>query len=155
LEQQELFEEPPFVVVAGTNNPWVRRRKIKLAELVNEPWTWPSAGTAFEVRVVEAFRASGLTPPHATVYADVINMRMKLAASGRFLAVVPSYIMRFPAGHLPVKILPVKLPTTHRQLAVITLKNRTLSPPAQRFIDCTREAMKPPSARPGRLQHPA
>ena len=30
-----------FVVVAGAQNPWVRRRKIELAELVNESWVLP------------------------------------------------------------------------------------------------------------------
>ena len=29
-------------------NPWARRRKIKLAELVNEPWTWPEVGTVID-----------------------------------------------------------------------------------------------------------
>src|SRR5262245_53520536 len=53
---QEVLVEEPLVVVAGANNPWARRRKIKLAELLNEPWTWPAAGTTFDVRVVEAFR---------------------------------------------------------------------------------------------------
>src|SRR2546421_9993858 len=35
-----LFDEP-CVVAAGAKNPWVRRRRIALAELVNEPWTLP------------------------------------------------------------------------------------------------------------------
>jgi DNA-binding transcriptional LysR family regulator len=141
MHQDVLFEER-LVVVAGMDSQWVRRRKIKLGELVNEPWTWPTAGTAFDARVVEAFRASGLKPPRATVYADAINMRTRLAANGRFLAVVPAYIMRFPAKHVSLKVLPVELPTTHRQIGIITLKNRMLSPLAQLFIDCARDIAK-------------
>jgi hypothetical protein len=34
------------------------------------------------------------------------------------------------------------LPTTRTPVAVITLKNRTLSPVAQVFIDCAREIVK-------------
>ena len=71
-----LFEEP-LVVVASTANPWVRRRRIKLAELVNEPWTWSGPGTMFDTLVVDAFRVSGLEPPRATVYAEAINMRIR------------------------------------------------------------------------------
>src|SRR4051812_45030887 len=41
----ELLFEDPLVVVAGTENPWAHRRKIKLAELVNEPWMWPLPGS--------------------------------------------------------------------------------------------------------------
>src|SRR5438067_2385133 len=56
VHQEVLFEDR-LVVVAGMENPWVRRRRIRLAELVNEPWTWPSAGTMLDDLVVEAFRA--------------------------------------------------------------------------------------------------
>ncbi len=112
----EVLLEVPLVVVAGVDNPWARRRKIALAELVNEPWTWPP-GTAVDTRIIEAFRASGLEPPRPTVYAEAINMRTRLAANGRFLAVVPAYIMRFPGKYPSLKVLPVELPddaTTER-----------------------------------------
>src|SRR5215468_4222682 len=138
----EVLYEEPLAVVAGVDNPWVRRRKIKLAELVNEHWTWPSPGTVYDTLVVEAFRASGLKPPNATVYADPINMRIKLAATGRFLAVVPSGILRFPTKHPSLKVLPVELPTAHQQIGIIRLKNRTLSPLAQLFIEHTRAVAK-------------
>jgi DNA-binding transcriptional LysR family regulator len=142
LNQDILFEEP-LVIVAGTNNRWARRRNIKLAELVNEPWTWPAAGTVFDTRVIEAFRASGLEAPRPRVYAEAIGMRTKLAAGGRFLAVVPAYIFKFPAQHPSIKVLPVELPVTHRPSAIVTLKNHTLSPLAQRVIECAREVAKP------------
>jgi DNA-binding transcriptional LysR family regulator len=142
VKEEMLFEEP-LAVVAGAENPWSRRRKIKLAELVNEPWTWPPPGTMFDSLVVEAFHASGLEPPRATVYADAVNMRTGLAATGRFLAVVPASMMKFSAKYTLIKILPVELPTTQRQIGIITLKNRTLSPLAQLFIDCAREIAKP------------
>lgn len=139
----EVLAEEPFVVVAGLDNPWTRRRRIKLAELVNEPWTWPTSGTTFDSLVAEAFRASGLEPPRATVYAEAINMRTKLAANGRFLAIVPAYIMRFPTKHVSLKVLPVELPTMRRQTGIITLKNRALSPLAQLFIECARDFAGP------------
>jgi DNA-binding transcriptional LysR family regulator len=144
MNQDVLFEvEAPFVVVASTENPWAGRRKIELAELVHEPWTWPAPGTAFDSLVVEAFRANGLKPPRATVYADAINLRSRLAANGRFLAVVPAFVMKSPGKNASLKVLPVELPTTRRQIGIITLKNRTPSPLAQLFIKCAREIAKP------------
>jgi DNA-binding transcriptional LysR family regulator len=143
MEQEVLFEEP-LVVVAGIKNHWARRRKIKLAELVNEPWTWPSPGSIVDLLVVAAFRARGLEAPRATVYADSFNMRTKLAATGPFLAVVHASILKFPAKDPSIKLLPVELPTTtHGQIGIMTLKNRTLSPLAQLFIECAREVVKP------------
>jgi DNA-binding transcriptional LysR family regulator len=142
FEQEVLFEEP-LAVVAGLKNRWAHRRRIKLAELMNEPWTWPSPGNIVDSLVVEAFRARGLEAPRATVHADSFNMRISLAATGRFLAVVPASMLRFSDKVASIKLLPVELPTTHRQIGILTLKNRTLSPLAQLFIECTREITKP------------
>jgi DNA-binding transcriptional LysR family regulator len=139
----EILYEEPLVVVAGLENPWIRRSRIKLTELIHESWTWPAAGTAFDSLVTEAFRAEGLVPPRATIYVDAYSLRIRLAATGRFLAIIPASIMRVPGIHASVKILPVSLPTTRRQIGIITLKNRTLSPLAQRFIDCARDLAKP------------
>ncbi len=40
VEFEFLFDDS-YVVVAGAQNPWVRRRRIELADLVNEPWALP------------------------------------------------------------------------------------------------------------------
>jgi DNA-binding transcriptional LysR family regulator len=143
----ELLYDEPLVVVAGANNPWVRRRKLDLAELVNEPWTWPSPGSGFDSLVIEAFRVSGLKPPRPAVYTHAVNMRISLAATGPFLAVVPAGIMRLPSKYPSIRILPVELPTTRRQIGLVTLKNRSLSPMAQIFIDCARDIAKPLNGR--------
>jgi DNA-binding transcriptional LysR family regulator len=42
-----------------------------------------------------------------------------------------------------VKALPVDLPSQHRNVAIVTLKGRSLNPVAQLFIECAREVAKP------------
>ena len=37
----EAIYDEPHVVVAGEKNLWARRRKVALADLMNEPWTLP------------------------------------------------------------------------------------------------------------------
>jgi DNA-binding transcriptional LysR family regulator len=138
---EPLFEEP-LIVVAGVDNPWTRRRKIKLSELVNERWTWPPEGSFFDTLVVEAFRACGLNPPQPAVYTHAFSLRLSMAATGPFLAVVPAAIMSDPDKYPSVRTLAVELPTTHRQVGIVTLKNRTISPLAQKFIECAREIAK-------------
>src|SRR5690348_9650203 len=76
IDQDFLFEDP-LVVVASVKSPWARRSKIRLAELVNEPWTWAARGTFVDLLVLKAFRAEGLAPPRATVLCDGISMRAK------------------------------------------------------------------------------
>src|SRR5262245_42925372 len=138
----EVLYDEPLVVVAGVDNPWVRRRKIKLADLVNEPWTWPPAGSPYDAQVVEAFRASGLEPPSPVIYTHAINLRISLAATGRCLAVVAAGTVGMPSKYPSIRKLNVDLPTTGQGVHVLTLKKRTPSPLAQRFIECAREIAK-------------
>ena len=42
-----------------------------------------------------------------------------------------------------LKVLPVKLRLAHVPIGIVTLKNRTLSPVAQLFIEHAREVAKP------------
>lgn len=142
MDQEVLFEDP-LVVIVGADSPWARRRRIKLADLVDEPWTWSSPGTMFDNLVVGAFRADGLSPPRATIHAESINLKIKLAATGRFLAIVPAAALKCTATRGLIKVLPVELPTTRQPSGLITMKNRTLSPPAQLFIQCARQVTKP------------
>src|SRR5262249_9926033 len=62
IDAEVLFEEP-LVVAASVDNPWVRRRRVQLVDLVHEPWTWSPPGTVVDRLIIEAFRANGLEPP--------------------------------------------------------------------------------------------
>jgi DNA-binding transcriptional LysR family regulator len=142
IDVEVLFEEP-LVVAASAENPWVRRRRVELADLVDEPWTWSPPGTVVDRLIVDAFRAAGLEPPRAAVYTDAINVRIRLASTRGFLIVVPASVLSLPARHEVLRRVPVELPTTRRQMGILTLKNRTLSPLAHLFIACARDLAKP------------
>jgi DNA-binding transcriptional LysR family regulator len=142
MHAEVLYDEQE-VVVAGAQNPWVRRRKIALADLMNEAWTLPPPDSLNGELVVEAFRDRGLDLPRMTVITSSVPVRNTLLATGRFLSIVPASVFRFPASHPGLKRLPIELPTTRRSIAIITLKNRTLNPVTQIFIDCARKLVKP------------
>lgn len=142
LDFEFLFDDS-FVVAAGAQSSWVRRRKIRLAELVNESWVLPPQGSVITSVVTEAFRASGLDYPRATVVTESSEVRTSLLATGRFVTIFPASALRFPTRRSEIKVLPVELPMARRPNGIVTLKNRTLSPVAQLFIDCAREVAKP------------
>jgi DNA-binding transcriptional LysR family regulator len=146
MHAEVLYDEQD-VVAAGAQNPWVRRRKVALADLMNEAWTLPPPDSLNGELIVEAFRARGLDLPRATLVTASVPVRNALLASGRFLSIVPGSVFRFPASKPGLKRLPIDLPTTRTPVAVITLKNRTLSPVAQVFIDCARKLVKPADQR--------
>jgi len=64
---------------------------------------------------------------------------MSLLTTGRFLTISPTSVLSFPTRRTQIKILPVQLPIADVPTGIVTLKNRTLSPVAQLFIDCARE----------------
>ena len=137
-----LFYERSFVV-AGPKNRWLRRRKIELAELANEPWTLPTPDTLIGSLVADAFRASGLEFPRRAVATGSIHLHMALIASGPFLAILPGSMLRFAPNRAALKVLPVELPIPPWPTGIMRLKNRTVSPAAKLFIECAREVVKP------------
>jgi DNA-binding transcriptional LysR family regulator len=140
---EEILFHDALVVVTGPNNPLTRRRKIELAELLSEPWVLDSPNTDFGAMQAGVFRAAGLDPPRLTVAATSIILRNELLATERFLTVVVSFSLVLPRKHPGLKALPVKLPDIRQPVGITTLRNRSLSPVAQMFIESVRELVKP------------
>jgi DNA-binding transcriptional LysR family regulator len=139
---EALFEDP-LVVVAGANNPLARRRKVQFAELVNEPWTLQPPDNNFGSFALDAFRAVGLDPPRITVATTSYDLRGEMLATGRCLTMVPRFYVLLPQRHPSLKILPVEIPKTRHKVAIITLKNRSLSRATELFLDRVRALTKP------------
>jgi len=77
--------------------------------------------------------------PRATVIVDPFEVRISLLASGRFISIFSSALS---ARRPDLKVLPVKQPLMRVPVEIVTLKNRTISPRAQLFIDTSREIAK-------------
>ena len=131
----------PHVVVAGAQNPLARRRRLKLADLVDERWVLPPPGSPYAGVVSEVFRASGLAVPSGVV-SSTWPVRAALLATDNFLSMVPRIAMQFPPRKRLLGILPVDLPQTAKPLALMTLKNRTLNPAVGLLINQLRDTTK-------------
>jgi DNA-binding transcriptional LysR family regulator len=134
----EILFNDRRVVMAGIQNKWARRRKIALAELINEPWILPPPDSFPGMQIAEVFRASGLEPPIAHVVSFSIPLHQHLLATERFVTMLPLSMLRLGKG-LPLKLLAVELATQLRPTGIVTLKNRTLGPIAKLFINRARE----------------
>ena len=134
LNVEVLFDDD-VVVAAGAHSRWAGRRKIDLAELVDEPWILMPSDSWNYRTVAEAFRARGLPMPPISLMTFSVHLRVNLLASGRYLTAFPRSVLRINADRFPIKILPLDLPAQPWPVAVVTLKNRTLSPVVKLFID--------------------
>jgi len=129
-----LFDDP-LVVTAGKQSRLAGRRKVELAELINEPWIMPGPSTWQYSALAAAFHAQGLEMPKSSIVAYSVNIMGDFLAHGPFVTALPwSWV-----HHNSLKVLPIELPARGWQVAILTLKNRTLSPVVERFIECACE----------------
>jgi DNA-binding transcriptional LysR family regulator len=134
LNIQILFDDQ-VVIAAGTDSRWARRRKINLVDLADEPWILTEPNTWTRTIVAQAFGARGLTMPRVSLMTHSVLLRTDLLATGRFVAALPRSVLQLYARRFSLKALPVEIPGRPWPVAMVTLKNRTLSPVVELFIE--------------------
>jgi DNA-binding transcriptional LysR family regulator len=142
VDADVLYDEKALVV-AGKNSQWAKRRKIALAELVDEPWCAPTPGSFAASLLAEAFREKGLPGPRISAVSFSFPLYNALLATGNFLCLLPNSLVQLSAHLMSFKVLPIELPARPGPVGIITLKKRTLSPIARLFIEQAREVAKP------------
>jgi DNA-binding transcriptional LysR family regulator len=147
LETTILFHDHLRVVV-GAKSRFAHRRRVTLAELVGEPWCLASSSVGS--LMADAFRASGLEMPRIAVTTTTAHLLSQLLESGRFVGHFGDGLLHFYADRFALEKLPIELPIPPFGVAIIVVKNRTISPVAQLFIDCAQEVARPLAKR-----HPA
>jgi DNA-binding transcriptional LysR family regulator len=138
----EVLFHDQLVVATGTQNRWACRRKINLAELVDEPWILSESDTWNYLRVAEAFQVRGLDVPKITLVTLSTHLRANLAATGLYITTFPKSTFDLYANRFSLKALPIPLPSSPWPVVLVTLKNRTLSPVVERFIEHVRNFTK-------------
>jgi DNA-binding transcriptional LysR family regulator len=147
VEAEVLFHERVYVA-AGPINKYAGRRKVALTELMAEPWILAPPEIVEGSPIVTAFRAAGHALPPVTVLGLSLPLRNGLLATGRFLTIVPGSVLQYGAERMLLKVLPVDVPDWHLPVAILTLRNRSLTPLANMFIDEVRAGAKAMSHRP-------
>ena len=143
---ENLRVEPLFgdrwSIAAGSHTRWAHRRRIDLAELVGEPWILPVPNSWNYSTLVEACKLRGINPPKASIVTSAPALRLYLIANGPYITSTPISSIWLSPNRQSLKVLSVDLPVRQYTLTVLALKNRTLSPAVERFIECAREVAK-------------
>jgi DNA-binding transcriptional LysR family regulator len=148
IDAEILFQDEYFVV-AGSRSPWARRRKIALADLLDEPWILVPPNNVFAPFMAQAFSAQGLELPRAAVTSFSAAIRTQLVATGRFLTIMAGSMLRAYAERWDLRALPIALDALSFPVAIFKLKHRTVSPVVEKFVEHLRAAAKSMAA-PGR-----
>ena len=128
-----LYDE--LTVICGKNNRWARQRRVKLSELIDEPWAlWPPSSFLGHL-VRDVFAGRGLEVPQATVSAPSTSAISVLVANGPFLTILPGIMLGLSKKHALLAPVAVDMRATRNPICLVTLKNRSLSPAARLFIE--------------------
>jgi DNA-binding transcriptional LysR family regulator len=141
LDAELLFQDE-LVVVAGPNSRLASRRKIDLAELVSEPWILSEPRSWNYAEIASAFRTRDLGMPKLRLETLSTPLRLGLVAAGPYIATFPRSVLQLYADRYSLKALPIDCCFRPWPVAIVTLKNRTLSPVVARFIECTRQVAR-------------
>jgi DNA-binding transcriptional LysR family regulator len=76
--------------------------------------------------------------PVGTVTSNSTQLLVSLVSSGRYLAIPPRTVPPMAQGRA-IKVLPIVLRVGAQPVAVVTLRDRTLSPAAERVMRHLRE----------------
>ena len=139
VQKEQLYEDRNYIV-ASSRSIWARRKKIDLADLVEEQWVW--SPSMFNWRLAEAFHAEGLPTPRHGVRTYSIHQQLRLLASGHFVGALAGSVLKFNRNQVLFKVLPVHLPARPWPVGIVTLKKRVVSPIVQNFLACVRVQAK-------------
>jgi DNA-binding transcriptional LysR family regulator len=141
--QTDVVFDDPIYVVAGANNPLVRRRKVALEDIAKQAWTLPPYGRVTGAFIEKLFRSQGIEPPVAAVTCGSIEMHTALLGAGSFLAMYPRSVLEFSLARSSFKVLPFECPIQPPPVGILTWKGRTKSPACELFIQRFREVATP------------
>jgi DNA-binding transcriptional LysR family regulator len=138
LVGERLFVDR-YAVVVGAPHRHAKRRRIALDELGDEQWITSIAEAKEDSPLGRAFASTGVPMPTPRLVSASLNMRYALLATGQWVTLIPRSILHFMPPPLPLKALPIELPSWEVPNMIVTNRDRTVGPVASKFLDTVRE----------------
>jgi len=132
----EKFEEDEIIVVAPSDHPLIRKRRVTLEELLNEPWIIREEGSGTQIAVEKALRKKGKS-------LKQFNVAMEMGSTSSVKEGVKAKLgLAFISGRATEEELNQGLfsridvegiEPISRQIYIVSHRGRTLSPIGMEF----------------------
>jgi DNA-binding transcriptional LysR family regulator len=141
FHSEVLFDEA-LVFVVGAQSGFAHKRRVVLKDIIKSKWVLPPYDSAPGALIAGVFRANDFQPPRPAIKTVSIQLTTSLIASGEFVGILPTSVAALSAHQAALKVLPSKSVGPRISAEIVFLKNRTLSPAVELFINCAREVAK-------------
>jgi DNA-binding transcriptional LysR family regulator len=138
LVHEQLLDDP-FVVYAAANHSLARRKRVTLADLVQEEWVLSNPSALSTLRWTQTFARSGLQAPKVTMSTNSHTLMLHMVASSNLLGFMPRWYVRRGGSKVRLVELPIEHPDWSRRGGISYRKDAYLSPAAQRFINLIKQ----------------
>lgn len=140
-----LVEEVLFYdrlhIVARRDHPLAKRRRLMLADLIDQDWVLPPTTVRPRRQLENAFRRAGLKPPTTGVEtASPLILRTLLLESDR-ISVIAQQALTVEVQLGLIRLLPVDLGATIRPIGIVMRAGASPSPATGMLIDHLKAAI--------------
>nr|WP_152880051.1 LysR family transcriptional regulator [Duganella sp. FT27W] len=139
LNFEPITDEVHHLIVRATH-PLVGRADLQLAELVEQSWIVPPAGSILRDRLTALFLSEGLDPPVETVETLSVPLVVSLVTNTDMLVALPKELVQAQLAAGELVALPFDLKLRMDVYGIITRQGHVLSPGAEILVDALREA---------------
>ena len=131
LEFEPLWRDP-YLLAIRRDSALARKRVLKLADVADQPWVSVARTSRNRQVLDDYFTASGRSP-QAWLEVGHVATVLAMVEAGLGIGIVPS--MGVPRGHRTIAAVKLADVDLHREIGLLTLHGRRLTPVAQRFYD--------------------
>jgi len=136
---EEVLADDPFGLVMGSHHPLGRRRSICLRQLGDAEWTLPSEHSAFRRQLEALFLSAGVQWPAFYVATNSMTAIKAIVLHSRCVTIMPKRLIKLERKAGLLRCVELTDSGARRTLGVSWIRDRGLSPVAQRFVTFLRE----------------
>lgn len=126
-------------IILRSGHPLIKRPALQLAELVEQSWIVPPAGSILRDRLTALFLSEGLDPPSETVETLAVPLVVALLTSTDMVVALPKALVQAQLDSGELVALSYDLKLRMDVYGIITRQGHVLSPGAEIMLNALRE----------------